>query len=117
MAYCELIENDDSGELSKEYGINHNSVLNELNYFDVGNGALIPDIMHDVLEGVLQYEVKLMLQYMIVVESYFTLDMFNLKLENLELDGAESVNRPTSISAKKLLVRPCVTTYHWRTCS
>ena len=58
--------------------------------------------MHDVLEGVLQYEVKLMLQYMIIIESYFTLNMFNSKLENLELDATESVNRPTSISAKNI---------------
>ena len=96
------MENDDSGEVSKESGINRNSVLNDLKYFHVCNGSLIPDIMHDVLEGVLQYEVKLMLQYMINIESYFTLNMFNSKLENLELDAAESVNRPTSISAKNI---------------
>ena len=68
----------------------------------VWNGSLIPDIMHDVLEGVLQYEVKLMLQHMITIENYFTLDMFNTKLENLELSTAESNNRPTSISLKNI---------------
>ena len=88
--------------MSKECGINRNSVLNDLKYFHVCNGSLIPDIMHDVLEGVLQYEVKLMLQHMINIESYFTLNTFNSKLENLELDAAESVSRPTSISAKNI---------------
>ena len=58
--------------------------------------------MHDILEGVLQYEVKLMLQYMINIENHFTLHMFNSKLENLELGKAESNNRPTSIALKTL---------------
>ena len=98
--YCDLIENDPSGNMSKEYGINRRSVLNDLKYFHVCNGALIPDIMHDVLEGVLQYEAKLMLQHMINVEKYFSVDMFNSKLQNLELSSAVSKNRPTSISMK-----------------
>lgn len=38
-------------DLSKEHGINHRSILNELQYFDVCSGALVPDVMHDVLEG------------------------------------------------------------------
>ena len=79
----------------------HKSAIS-LRYFHVCDGSLVPDIMHDVLEGLLQYEVKLMLQYMINVESYFTLDMFNSKLENLDLGKAESNNRPTSISPKTI---------------
>ena len=100
--YCDLIENDPSGNMSKEYGINRRSALNDLKYFHVCNGALIPDIMHDVLEGILQYEAKLMLQYMINVENFFSVNMFNSKLRNLELSSAESKNRPTSISVKTI---------------
>lgn len=96
-----MIANDPSGEKSKEFGINRRSALNDLKYFNVCNGALIPDVMHDVLEGVLQYEVKLMLHYMIN-ENYFSLDMFNSKLQNLELSTTESKNKPTSISPKNL---------------
>ena len=64
--HCKLIEADKSGAKSKEFGVNRDSVLNELKYFHVCNGGLLPDIMHDILEGALQYEVKLMLQWMIV---------------------------------------------------
>ena len=39
--------------LSKEFGINRRSVLDSLNYFSVCSGALVPDVMHDVLEGTL----------------------------------------------------------------
>lgn len=100
--HCDLIQNDPSGDMSKKYGINRRSALNNLKYFHVCNGSLIPDIMHDVLEGVLQYEVKLMLRYMINVENYFSLDVFNSKLRNLELSSTESKNKPTSISPKTI---------------
>ena len=35
--------------------------------------VFFPDIMHDLLEGALQYEVKLMLKYMIMEYHLFTL--------------------------------------------
>lgn len=78
-----LVEKDKTGEQSKEYGINRNSAINELTYFNVCDGSLIPDVMHDILEGALQYEVKLMLQVMIT-ENYFTLSQFNSRLENID---------------------------------
>ena len=66
------------------------------------DGSLIPDLLHDILEGMLQYEVKLLLQCFVSFESYLTLDTLNSKLENVELGSAESKNRPTSISLKTL---------------
>ena len=97
-SYCISIEQDETGKLSKEYGINRNSILNELLYFNVCDGSLLPDIMHDLLEGVLQYEVKLLLCVM-VQGKYFTLENFNSRLENAELGYMECKNRPTRISA------------------
>ena len=44
------------------YGINRHALLNTLQYFSVVSGALLPDIMLDVLEGVLPLKVKLMLK-------------------------------------------------------
>lgn len=85
---------------SKEYGVNRDSILNNLTYFNVCNGSLILDIMHDVLEGALQYEVKLMLQFMVSSEGYFTLETLNSHLEHIELGYMESNNRPTTISSK-----------------
>ena len=79
-----LVEKDTSGTKSKEYSINRNSALNELAYFDVCCGSLIPDIMHDILEGALQHEVKLMIQVMTREENYFTLNTFNSRLENID---------------------------------
>lgn len=42
-------------ELSVEYGINHKSILEDLEYFSVCGGTLIQDVMHDVLEGTISY--------------------------------------------------------------
>lgn len=54
--------------------------------------------MHDLLEGVLQHEVKVLLHILIEEKNYFTLDNFNGRLENLELGYMESKNRPSLIS-------------------
>ena len=64
----------------------------------VCSGALIPDIMHDVLEGALQYEIKLMLRFMIRNEEYFTVDNFNSRLESVELGYMEIKDQATLIT-------------------
>ena len=56
------------------------SVLTELKYFDVTSGSLMPDVMHDVLEGVLQFEAKLLLQQFIHHDHYFALAQLISKL-------------------------------------
>lgn len=58
--------------------------------------------MHDILEGTLQYEAKLMLQVMVSKENYFTLEELNSRIENFELGYMESKNRPTAISSNTL---------------
>jgi len=93
---CKLIEKDSTGERSKEFGVNRDSILNELNYFHVCDGSLLPDVMHDILEGALQYEIKLLLHNM-TENSVFTLQDFNSRLENIELGYMEVKNKPTLI--------------------
>ena len=66
-AHCDLLEREDLSVADRQhystvYGVNRRSLLNSLEFFDVASGALIPDIMHDILEGALPLEVKLMLK-------------------------------------------------------
>ena len=49
-------------------------------------------IMHDILEGTLQYESKLMLRVMVNEVKYFTLEQLNSQIENFELGYMESKN-------------------------
>jgi len=47
------------------YGVNRESILNSLEYFDVADECVIPDLMHDMFEGYLPYKTKLMLKHFI----------------------------------------------------
>lgn len=79
-----LQEIEDVLDLSTEYGINHKSILLELKYFDMCSGALVQDLMYDLLEGVLHHEIKLLLVHYIR-NGKFTLDNLNTAIENIEL--------------------------------
>ena len=69
--------NDDDGTYSIEYGVTRRSVLMDLRYFNVCEG-LLPDVMHDILEGCLQYELKLFLQHSMFTNHYLTVCYSNL---------------------------------------
>lgn len=64
---CNLLEHNDISAADKQhyslvYGVNRPALLNTLQYFDVVSGSLIPDITHDILEGALPLEIKLLLR-------------------------------------------------------
>ena len=73
-----------------------------MKYFHTCNGALIPDIMHDVLEGGLQYEAKLMLKRFVYEDKCFTLDELNFRLENFDYGYMDTKNRPSPITRETL---------------
>ena len=65
--HCDVLERKDLSSSDKQhfsttFGVNRRTLLNGLKYFEVTSDALIPDIMHDILEGALPPELKLMLK-------------------------------------------------------
>ena len=70
-----------SGPLAEQdsvtYGVNALSPLNELEDFHVAGGQLPQDIMHILFEGVLQLNVRLMLDKFVNQEKLFSLDESN----------------------------------------
>ena len=78
LQHCDLIEDDTTGELSS--GVNCCSTLLDLENFDMCSGTLLPDVMHDLLEGVLQHVIQLLLSYCIEEKKYFTLATLNEEL-------------------------------------
>lgn len=58
--------------------------------------------MHDVLEGALQYEAKLLLLKFIHEDKYFTLEYVNSLIECFDFGYAEGKNRPTLITSQTL---------------
>ena len=57
--------------------------------------SAVPDIMHDVLEGMLQYETKLVLLHM---TQYFNIKCLNHLITCVNLGYMEASSRPTEIS-------------------
>lgn len=78
------------------YGILRDSSLNTSRYFHITEG-LVPDIMHDVLEGSLPYEVKEMLNH------YFRSKIisyreFSAIVESFPYCGSDTCNKPAPIT-------------------
>lgn len=71
--HCSALGGALDSHIATTYGVARNSILNSLSHLNVING-LPPDVMHDVLEGVLPLEVKLMLQQFISEDRLFTLE-------------------------------------------
>ena len=69
--------------------------MNTSKYFHVVDG-LVPDIMHDVLEGCAPYTVKELLKYLIS-QQIVTLDQINDQIENFPYSPLDARNKPTMI--------------------
>ena len=73
---------------SRLYGVNFNSVFNELKYFNV-TGGMVPDIMHDLCEGIIPKINLLLLKHCIKDNSYFDLEKLNHIIDNFDYSHLE----------------------------
>lgn len=60
--------------------------------------GLVPDIMHDILEGSLELGLRLLLKHFIHEEKLFTLKELNNRLASFNY-GPDVKNKPTLIAA------------------
>ncbi|EDO36381.1 predicted protein [Nematostella vectensis] len=97
---CIEIENAEE-DITQQYGINQRSILNFTRYFHVV-GGLPGDTMHDVLEGLLQYEVKEFLKYAMYEKRFLTLDNLNTSIRDFDYGYSDAANKPSLISSKIL---------------
>ena len=79
---CQSLVGVDRHEKSVEYGINRTSVLEEVPEFSVTMG-LPHDIMHDLFEGVVHYELKLFFIYC-TSNNFFSIDTLNNRLRSFD---------------------------------
>ncbi len=77
------------------YGLHRDTILNTSRYFHVTEG-LVPDIMHDVLEGVLQLETKELLKCLVQNKVISASDL-EQALTSFPYTGPDSKNKPTPI--------------------
>ena len=69
-------------------------------YFHVTEG-LIPDVMHDLLEGALPFQTKELLLHLINTNE-ITLNELNSNMTSFPFTGADSANKPKTISHKTM---------------
>lgn len=89
------IQNDPKNISS--YGIKSDSPFNFGNFHVVE--GLPPDIAHDLLEGVVPYEVGLILQHFIMVEKLFSLDYINTMIESFPYGPLDLLDKPCVITS------------------
>lgn len=82
--------------MATTYGVARDPILNSLKYFHTTEG-LVPDIMHDVLEGVLPMCVKHLLSNL-NERSMISLTELNWRIDVYEFGAIERSNRPRGIS-------------------
>ena len=78
--------------MATTYGVVRDPILNTLQYFHTTEG-LLPDIMHDVLEGVLPMCVKHLLNHLIK-SSLLTVAELNRRIDSYQFGPIEGSNRP-----------------------
>ncbi|CAI5668325.1 unnamed protein product [Oreochromis niloticus] len=77
------------------FGLKHNSTLNNLQFFHVCHNFSL-DIMHDILEGVAQYEIKLLMEYL--SENVLSKNDLLSRVYAFDYGYLERKNRPTRIN-------------------
>jgi hypothetical protein len=98
LDHCNLLETytEDRQHYSLVYGVNRRALLSSLRFFDVASGALIPDIMHDILEGALPLVVKQMLKVFVTEKKMFSLDFIDESVSRLNIQPCDG-DRPSCL--------------------
>ena len=91
---CALLCGPLQDHYSTCYGINRLSLLEEVPGFSVVTG-LPHDIMHDLFEGVVPYELKLLIQHC-VHSKYFTIDLLNHRIGAYDFVNS----KPTAVDTR-----------------
>lgn len=92
--HCSSLGGSLHDHMSTTYGMSCNSILNTSNVFH----GIIPDIMHDILEGCLQLHMKWLLKHFILDEKLFSLELLNSRMKSFDYGKADYSNKPTCIA-------------------
>ena len=99
--HCMYLNGPLQDHYSTVYGVTHKSILLDVSNYDMFHGGLPHDIMHDLFEGVVQYEIKLLLNHL-VSSNLMILDDFNRHLLNFDYGYSEIADKPTPITKRNL---------------
>lgn len=91
--HCEALQ--ENPMLASTFGVKKTCLLNELRFFHTSDNYAA-DIMHDLLEGVVQYELKLVFQYL-VNKKYLSLETLSQRIQSFNYGYIERRNRPSGL--------------------
>ena len=98
--HCASLTGTSADINSTTFGTVWNSILNTSHYFHVVEG-MCPDIMHDILEGCAQYEVKELLK-VLIKKKFISLDLLNNRIESFTYMESDVTDKPIIISTSTL---------------
>ena len=98
---CALLSGPLQSHYSTSFGINRLSILEEVPGFSVITG-LPHDIMHDLFEGVVPYQLKLLIRHCVCFK-YFTIETMNERIKSYDFGS----NSPTQIDAR-IITNPAI---------
>ena len=81
--------------------IKETCIFNQVDSFHVTDN-LIVDPQHDLLEGILRYDIALILNNLIYVEKLFSLDDLNFRFTNFQYGADDNINKPPPISVQHI---------------
>lgn len=73
----------------------YRSPLNDISSYHVAAGQIPQDIMHVLFEGVLHFELRLMLNAFVSEEHLFSLELLNSRITNFIYGRNELRNKPS----------------------
>ncbi|XP_048258956.1 uncharacterized protein LOC125384259 [Haliotis rufescens] len=95
--YQESVQIVLSEGLNNHKGIKQSSIFNELQHFHVVSG-LPPCIGHDLFEGILAYDMKLVTDYFVITKRWFTYDQLNKRLIGFPYTGYDALDKPCAVN-------------------
>ena len=94
---CLALCNDSHPGASVEFGVNRASILQNVPGFSVASG-MPHDVMHDLFEGVVHYELKLLMQHC-VSEKFLGVELLNRRIQGFDFGSDE---KPSPIDPRSL---------------
>ena len=90
----------DSFRRRRETGVKRGCILNELAYFHIAENVT-PDAMHDILEGLIPFTLKVVMNYWVLnpplnKENNFSANLLNRRIKNFHYIYCDSKNKPSA---------------------
>lgn len=89
-----LLESIQNKTASRNFGLKNYCSLSDLRFFSVTLNFNF-DLMHDLLEGIIPYTLKLVLHYYITKKSVMTVAVLNTRIKEFNYGNVEAKNKPS----------------------